>query len=136
MALTAVAISIVFVSRESLFGIALPEGSRLPDIAFYVMGAVIGAAGGALQSSSRVMMVRQSNPARMTEAFGLYALAGKATSFVAPLSIAAMTWATGSQQLGIIPLIFLFLLGLLLLAWVKPDGERAEQWSERSSPLV
>jgi MFS transporter, UMF1 family len=86
--------------------------SRLPDIAFYVLGALIGAAVGALQSASRTMMVRQSDPARMTEAFGLYALAGKATSFIAPLSIGFVTWATGSQQLGVTPLILLFLLGL------------------------
>ena len=134
IALTLVAVSIVFVSRDSVFGVTVGEGSRLPDITFYLMGAIIGAAGGALQSASRTMMVRQANPARMTEAFGLYALAGKATSFVAPLSIAAVTAATGSQQLGVTPLIFLFLLGLILLAWVKPDGERAEQWSETSLP--
>ena len=83
------------------------------------------AAGGALQAASRTMMVHQANPARMTEAFGLYALAGKATSFLAPLSIGIVTAATGSQQLGILPLIVLFIAGLVLLAWVKPDGDRA-----------
>jgi UMF1 family MFS transporter len=31
---------------------------------------------------------------------------------------------TGSQQLGITPLIGLFLIGLVLLVWVKPDGDR------------
>ena len=67
------------------------------------------------------MMVHQANPARMTEAFGLYALAGKATSFLAPFSIAFVTGLTGSQSAGVIPLIFLFLLGLLLLLFVKTD---------------
>jgi UMF1 family MFS transporter len=81
------------------------------------------------------MMVRQADPSRMTEAFGLYALAGKATSFIAPLSIGVVTWATGSQQLGVTPLILLFLLGLILLAWVKPDGDRADTWSSAPSPL-
>jgi UMF1 family MFS transporter len=123
--LLAVAIAIVFVSRDRLFGVPLEEGSNLPDIAFYILGAVIGAAGGALQSVSRTMMVRQSNRDRMTEAFGLYALSGKATSFLAPLSIGAVTYATGSQALGVTPLILFFLLGLVLLAWVKPDGDRA-----------
>ncbi len=121
--LTIVAITIVFVSRESLFGIALPEGSRAPDIAFYILGALIGAAGGTLQSASRTMMVRQGDPARMTEAFGLYALSGKATSFLAPLLIGIVTAATGSQQIGVTPIIGLFILGLILLAWVKPNGD-------------
>ena len=121
--LTLVAIGMVTVSRTSVFGLAVGAESRLPDIVFYVLGALIGAAGGALQSASRTMMVGQADPARMTEAFGLYALSGKATSFIAPLSIAAVTALTGSQQLGIVPLIVLFVVGLILLFWVKSDSE-------------
>jgi UMF1 family MFS transporter len=71
------------------------------------------------------MMVRQANPERMAEAFGLYALAGKATSFIAPLSIGIATAVTQSQQLGVSPLIALFLIGLILLRWVKPEGEES-----------
>ena len=88
-----------------------------------MLGALIGAAGGALQASSRTMMVVQADPARITEAFGLYALAGKATSFIAPLSIGLVTALTGSQSWGITPLILLFALGLILLLWVKPNGD-------------
>jgi UMF1 family MFS transporter len=68
--------------------------------------------------------VRQADPGRMTEAFGLYALAGKATTFLAPAAIAIVTDLTGSQRLGVTPLIGLFLAGLLLLVWVKPDGDQ------------
>ncbi len=123
--LTLVAIGVVMVSRTSVFGIPVDASSKLPDIAFYVLGAFIGAAGGALQSASRTMLVRQTDPARITESFGLYALAGKATSFIAPLSIGLVTDITGSQQLGISPLIALFLIGLVLLWWVKPQGDRS-----------
>ena len=130
LVLTLVATAVVFVSRESVFGIAVASSSRLPDIAFYCLGAMIGAAGGALQSASRTMMVRQGDPARMTEAFGLYALTGKATSFLAPLMIGTVTALSGSQQLGITPLIALFLLGLVLLIWVKPDGREEAQWTK------
>ncbi|SEQ17818.1 MFS transporter [Thalassovita taeanensis] len=126
--LSFVAISIVFVARDSVYGIPVEAGSKLPDIVFYALGALIGAAGGVLQSASRTMMVRQANPNKMTEAFGLYALAGKATSFIAPLSIGVMTMVTQSQQLGVSPLIVLFLLGLVLLRWVKPDGN-PNAWS-------
>ena len=122
--LTIVAVLVVFVSRTHVFGIAVDPSSKLPDIAFYVLGAAIGAAGGALQSASRTMMVYQANPDRMTEAFGLYALSGKATSFIAPLMIGITTSITGSQSLGITPLIVLFVLGLILLLWVKPEGDQ------------
>ncbi|ALG89006.1 MULTISPECIES: MFS transporter [Actibacterium] len=135
LVLTGVAIAVVFVSRSSVLGIAVPAGSALPDIAFYILGALIGGAGGALQSASRTMMVHQAPAGRVTEAFGLYALAGKATSFVAPISIGIATDLSGSQQLGITPLIALFLIGLFLLLWVKPEGERAEEWSAPSPQL-
>ncbi|MFP4405023.1 MFS transporter [Rhodosalinus sp.] len=122
--LTGVATAILFIAPTRVFGMPVEEGSSLPTIAFYVMGILIGAAGGVIQAASRTMMVRQADPEKMTEAFGLYALAGKATSFLAPLSIGFATWATGSQQLGVTPLIALFLLGLVLLAFVKPEGDR------------
>lgn len=126
LTLVSVTVAVIFVSRDSVFGMPVAQDSSLPDIVFYALGASIGAAGGALQSASRTMMVRQGDPGRMTQAFGLYALAGKATSFLAPLSIGLVTDITRSQQMGILPLIFLFLLGLVLLVWVKAQGERAE----------
>ena len=97
--------------------------SALPTIVFYICGAVIGAAGGSLQAASRTMLVRQSGKGRMTKAFGIYALAGKATSFLAPFLIALTTDLTGSQRIGVTPVLLLFLIGLVLMAWVRTDGE-------------
>ncbi|WP_299966470.1 MFS transporter [uncultured Roseobacter sp.] len=122
--LLAVTTAIAFVSRDSLFGIALTPDSTAPDVAFYTIGACIGAAGGTLQSASRSMMVRQADPARMTEGFGLYALSGKATSFLAPVLVGVATAISGSQQIGVTPIIGLFIIGLILLAFVKPNGDR------------
>jgi MFS transporter, UMF1 family len=116
---------IISLGPNSVMGVTLPEGSALPDILFYVSGASIGAAGGALQASSRNMLTRQGNPERMTEAFGLYALSGKATSFLAPALIGITSDLTGSQRLGITPVLGLFIIGLILLAWVKPKGDFA-----------
>lgn len=117
---------IISITPQSVAFITLAEGSALPDIAFYIAGALIGAAGGALQASSRNMLTRQGNPERMTEAFGLYALSGKATSFLAPALIAIASDVTGSQRLGITPVVGLFIIGLILLAWVKRDGDFAK----------
>ncbi|WP_424991064.1 MFS transporter [Fluviibacterium sp. S390] len=114
----------IFISRASVFGMAVEASSRLPDIAFYGVGVVIGAAGGALQASSRTMMVFQAEKGHATREFGLYALAGKATSFAAPILVAVTTDLTGSQQLGITPLLALFIGGLIVLGWVKSDGEQ------------
>ena len=125
------AVFIVGLSRDSVFGVPVAEGSALPDILFYLAGGAIGAAGGALQSASRTMVVRQSNPERMTEAFGLYALSGKATTFLAPALIAIVSDISGNQRLGITPIAGLFLIGLILLLWVKPEGDHGK-WSDAS----
>jgi len=69
------------------------------------------------------MMVRQADPARMTEGFGLYALSGKALAFLAPALVALVTTLTDSQRMGVTPLIVLFVAGLVLLSFVDPDGE-------------
>jgi MFS transporter, UMF1 family len=124
---------IVGMSREAFFGFPLAPGSNLPDIVFYVCGAAIGGAGGALYAASRSMMVRHTNPDRPTEAFGLFALSGKATAFLAPALIGIVTIVTESPRLGLSPVIGLFLLGLFLLLWVNKNGDRAE-WSASSQP--
>ncbi len=126
IALIAVCATIVGMSRESFFGVPLAPGSGLPDTVFFICGGIIGAAGGALQASSRTMMVRHAHPDRATEAFGLYALSGKATSFLAPALIGGVTYLTGSARLGVSPLIGLFILGLILLIWVKPDPDTVD----------
>ena len=124
-ALIVVSSIIVGMSRTSFFGIPLPAGSMIPDVIFYICGAVIGGAGGTIYAASRTMMVRHSDPDRPTEAFGLFALTGKATAFLAPAGVFVFTKATGSNQLGFIPVIALFLIGLYLLRFVNKDGDRA-----------
>jgi UMF1 family MFS transporter len=143
VAATLVLTSVVFVlagmEPDALFGMAVPTGWQgsgltafifgesygLADVIFLIIGAIIGGAGGTLQSASRSMMVRHADPEKATEAFGLYALAGKATAFIAPLSIGLATWATGSARLGIFPVALLFGVALLLLRWVKAEGDVA-----------
>lgn len=124
--LVVVCVLVVSTSRSMVLGIPVAEGSALPDIAFYLCGGAIGAAGGALQAASRTMMVLQGNPARMTEGFGLYALSGKSTAFLAPAMVALATELSGDQRLGVAPLIVLFVLAFLLMGRVRADGEPAQ----------
>lgn len=123
--LVAVCIVILSITPDSVLGLTVAEGSALPDTVFLMCGVLIGGLGGILQASSRSLMVRHTDLERPTESFGLYGLSGRATAFLAPMLIGAVTVATDSVRLGISPLILLFLLGLLLLFWVKPDGDRA-----------
>ncbi|MDK2775755.1 MAG: MFS transporter, partial [Tabrizicola sp.] len=66
---------------------------------------------------------RHTTPDRATEAFGLFALSGKVASVMSPALIALATTISGSQRIGIAPLVLLFLIGLVLLSFVRPKGE-------------
>lgn len=124
-ALALLSLTLILTTDRSFMGIDLGEGSGIPTLIFFALGGFIGAAGGALQASSRSLMVRQaSDPAVMTQSFGLYGLAGKATAFLGLFLIGFVTDITQSQRLGVTPVVGLFLLGLVLLIWVKPKGDR------------
>lgn len=120
-----VCLTVVSMDRTQVYGISLPAGSGLPDMVFFGCGVLIGGMGGILQSASRSMMVRHTDPAAPVESFGLYGLSGRATAFAAPLLIGIATTATGSARLGVSPIIGLFILGLFLMRWVKPEGDQS-----------
>lgn len=124
LVLSLVCLTIVSMSRTQIYGIALPEGSRLPDAVFFACGVLIGGFGGILQSASRSLMVRHTDPLKATESFGLYGLSGRATAFLAPALIGLATTVTGSARLGITPVIALFAAGLILLFWVNGEGDQ------------
>ncbi len=110
--------------RSAIWGVALPPGSSLPDRVFLICGGLLGAGAGALQAASRTLLVQiAAGRVPMTEAFGLYALSGKATAFLAPLMIGIATTLSGSQRVGVAPVLILFAAGLVLLHWSKPPQE-------------
>ena len=131
--LITVCLVIIGMSRTSFWGIPLAEGSNMPDIMFMICGAAIGGSGGGIYAASRSMMVRHTHPERPTEAFGLFALSGKATAFLAPTLIGLFTILLNDARLGFSPVVGLFVLGMILLQWVNPNGDRAE-WSKSSIP--
>ncbi|HAW46077.1 MAG TPA: MFS transporter, partial [Roseovarius sp.] len=122
--LIAVCVTIVGMDRSQIFGVPLAEGSALPDAVFFGCGVLIGGLGGTLQAASRTLMVRHTDPAAPTENFGLYGLSGRATAFLAPALIGLVTTMSGSARIGIAPVIGLFVIGLLLLRWVRSEGDR------------
>ena len=117
LALVAATLIVMATDRTSVLGVAVAAGT--PKLVFYLAGCLIGAGGGALQAASRNLLVMQAADGEMTEAFGLYALSGKATAFLAPALIYVTTSLSGSQAIGLTPVVLLLLAGLALLPWVK-----------------
>ncbi|MDZ5699348.1 MFS transporter [Chelativorans sp. M5D2P16] len=120
---------VISTTRSDVLFLPVGGAAALPDIVFFLAGALIGAAGGAVQAASRTLLVDQAPRAQVTEAFGLYALSGKATTFIGPFSVAVATAYFSSealalapetaQRLGVTPILVLFLLGLILLPMVR-----------------
>ena len=86
---------------------------------YLAFAILIGLASGPIQSSSRTLLARMCPPGKTTEFFGFFSFSGKITAFAAPLAIAAVTHATGSQRLGIGTSLVFLIAGLLLLLRIK-----------------
>ena len=75
-------------------------------------------------SSSRTLMARISPPALMTQFFGLFALSGTVTAFLAPLLVATTTAWFQSQRAGFASLVILMVIGSVMLLKVKEEQSR------------
>lgn len=110
---------VVSTTPETILYVVPTNNPSTPLIVFYIAGALIGAAGGAMQAASRTLLVHQVEESEVAEAFGLYALSGRATAFLGPLAIALVTASTQSQRIGITPIVVLLALGAIGLFWVQ-----------------
>ena len=72
-----------------------------------------------MQASSRSLLARLVPASEAGRYFGLLALSGKVTSFLAPLMVAAATWLFQTQAAGPAVLILFFCAGGWLLSGVK-----------------
>jgi UMF1 family MFS transporter len=106
----------------TLFGL-VPLGSTdsgglfgtAAEKAYILYGLLVGVAFGPVQASSRSYLARSVSPDEAGRYFGLYALSGRATSFLAPASVATITLVTGSARIGMMALVAFLAVGLVIL---------------------
>ncbi len=109
-------ISRTFMRRGSLpYFNTLPELLYFANTQIFAMFITVGFA------SARTMMARIAPPSMMTQFFGLYALSGTATAFLAPLLVGAFTSAFQSQRAGFASLIILLSLGFVMMLFVREE---------------
>ncbi|MEW6766750.1 MAG: MFS transporter [Pseudomonadota bacterium] len=119
--------AILSIDRDRLFfmfPVAPPApGGKLfgapAEQAYMVLGFLIGVAAGPLQAASRTLLIRLAPEERITQFFGLFALSGKVTSFMAPLAVSIVTAMTSSQKSGMAVLVVFFTAGFILLMRVE-----------------
>lgn len=103
-------------------GIALISGSG--EIAFWICGLMLCLFIGPILSSARTLMLRMAAPEKEGVAFGLYTMAGRAATFLAPALFALFIDVFNSDRAGLGGLILVLLLGLLAMLAVHAPHSR------------
>jgi MFS transporter, UMF1 family len=86
---------------------------------FLAFAVLVGVVSAPVQAASRSLLARLAPPDKITQYFGLFAFSGKATAFLAPLVVAAVTHASGSQRIGMASIVLFLMVGVLLMLPVK-----------------
>ncbi|MEM1433523.1 MAG: MFS transporter [Pseudomonadota bacterium] len=108
-----------YVAAEPIWG--LPFYNTLPELLYFVNLQLFGMFIATGFAASRTMMARLAPRELMTQFFGLYALSGTATAFLAPAVVAIMTDAFQSQRAGYASLMLLLSLGFLVMLFVREE---------------
>lgn len=88
---------------------------------FWLVAPSIGIFVGPIQAASRTLLARLAKPDEITRMFGFYALTGKVTSFLGPFLVGTFTALIGSQRAGMAALVPFFIIGAILLSFVKEN---------------
>lgn len=106
---------------------SLPFFETVPEITYLGVVILVAIFITAAYANSRTMLARIAPATMMTEFFGLYALSGTATAFLAPMLVGFATDIFGSQRAGFASILLLLAAGLAMMLFVREErAERAE----------
>lgn len=88
---------------------------------FIMLALALGLFLGPVQSASRTMAARLAPEGMINQTYGFYGLTGKCISFMGPLAFALATQAFDSQRAGIATILVFWLVGMLILMFVKEE---------------
>jgi UMF1 family MFS transporter len=93
----------------------------LQERVFMAFALLLGFCMGPMQAASRTLIGRIAPVGMTGEFFGLFALSGRATAWMAPLAIGIVTRVFESTRLGVACVLFFLVLGFLLLWSVREE---------------
>lgn len=99
----------------------LPFFESWPEIIYVAIVIIIAIFITAAYANSRTMMARIAPTAKMAEFFGLYALSGQATAFLAPFVVARFTDWTANTTWGMASILILLAIGWVGMLFVKTE---------------
>ena len=97
--------------------------SSIGEQVFLAFAVLVGVVSATVQAASRSLLARLAPPEKVTQYFGLFAFSGKATAFLAPLMVAAVTRASGDPRIGMASILVFLIVGALLMLPVKPQRD-------------
>lgn len=92
------------------------------QVEFYVLAIAVGLVQGGVQSLSRSFYAKLIPQDKAGEFFGFYNMLGKFAAVVGPLLMGWASVATGNSRYSIFAIIVLFLVGGVVLHFVREDG--------------
>lgn len=91
------------------------------ELTFMAFALLLGFCMGPMQAASRTLIGRLAPPDMVGEFYGLFALSGRATAWLAPLAIGIITTATQSNRLGVACVLAFLVTGFCLLWFVREE---------------
>jgi len=89
------------------------------ELVFMAFALLLGFCMGPMQAGGRTLVGRLAPSSMTGEFFGLFALSGRATAWMAPLSIGILTATTGSNRVGVAVVLVFLVAGFLVLMRVR-----------------
>lgn len=102
---------------------------------FYALACIIGLFQGGIQALSRSYYTRLIPTEFSAEFFGFYNMLGKFAAIIGPVLIGVVTLVSGSNRLGILSIIVLFITGGILLLKVN-EAEGVESLASFRSSMA
>jgi UMF1 family MFS transporter len=110
---------VLYVSEVAPKAVGSEPFSSVGEKVFLAFAMIVGLVAAPVQAASRALLARLAPPDKMTQYFGLFAFSGKVTAFMAPLLVAVVTQATGSQRVGMASIAVFLIVGLVLMLGVR-----------------
>ncbi len=109
------AASVLYISILGLLCFGVPLLMAESQFWFWILAVGLGVFVGPAQAAARSWLAREAAPEQRAEIFGLYALSGRAVSFIGPLAYGTAVALFGTQQAGMAVVVCLWAVALLVL---------------------
>lgn len=109
-----------------VYMLVVAAASQMQEVShFYALAVAIGLVQGGVQALSRALFAGLIPVGQTAELFGFYNMVGKFGAVLGPFLVGSVAALTGDPRLSLLPILFLFLIGALLLMRVDVAAGQA-----------